>query len=112
MCCKATAQAWSCGISSGTIFNSQICQEINDKYVLFKFGLNLTVKVFTKTKHINGQLELADRLHKTLRQYIFSQSLSCLPQVTYPDVYHYLVENEYTREAVKAFHTLDVYNIF
>ncbi len=48
-----------------------------------------------------------------LRQYIFSIDLSDLT-VSQVHIFEYLVEKEcvYTREAFKAYHSLDVYNYF
>lgn len=59
-------------------------------------------------------MELPDPLNQTLRRQLFTQNVKHLPEVSYPDVYHYLVETEcvYTREAVKAYRSLDAYNYF
>ncbi len=61
-------------------------------------------RYFQKLK-IDDKVELPD---------LFTQNVKRLPEITYPDVYHYLVETEsvYTREAVKAYRSLDAYNYF
>ncbi len=62
------------------------------------------LRYFQKLK-IDDKVELPD---------LFTQNVKRLPEITYPDVYHYLVETEsvYTREAVKAYRSLDAYNYF
>lgn len=45
---------------------------------------------------------------------MFSEDFTFLPHISYPNVYHYLVETEcvYTREAVRAYKSHDTYNYF
>ncbi len=71
------------------------------------------LRYFQKLR-IDDQIELPDPLNQTLRRQLFTQSVKRLPEITYPDVYHDLVETEcvYTREAVKAYRSLDAYNYF
>ncbi len=71
------------------------------------------LRYFQKLK-IDDKVELQDPLNQTLRRQLFTQNVKRLPEITYPDMYHYLVETEcvYTREAVKAYRSLDAYNYF
>ncbi|XP_035234666.1 uncharacterized protein LOC118206288 [Anguilla anguilla] len=57
---------------------------------------------------------LPDPFNKMLRQECFSTDLSDLPEVSQVHIFEYLVEREcvYTREAFKAYRSLDAYNYF
>jgi len=57
---------------------------------------------------------LPDPFNKMLRQECFSTDLSDLPEISQVHIFEYLVEREcvYSREAFKAYRSLDSYNYF
>lgn len=57
---------------------------------------------------------LPDPFNGTLRRQYFSTDLSDLPDVSQMNIFEYLVEREcfYTREAFKAYRSLDAYNYY
>lgn len=63
---------------------------------------------------VSTDVNLPDPLNKIERGRLFREDCKLLPTVTYPDVYHYLVDTAcvYSREAVKAYRSLDAYNYF
>lgn len=65
-------------------------------------------------KLIVDRCMLPDPLNEVVREATFSPDFSALPQLTYPDLYHYLVDTVcvYSREAVKAYRSLDAFNYF
>ena len=44
----------------------------------------------------------------------WSDDVSLLPDITYPDIYHYLIEypSQFSRESLKAYKSLESYNFF
>ncbi len=71
-------------------------------------------RYFAKLKCDEVNVSLPDPFNKLLRQESFSTDLSDLPEVSQVHIFEYLVEKEcvYTREAFKAYRSLDAYNYF
>ncbi len=71
-------------------------------------------RYFAKLKCDKVNVSLPDPFNKLLRQEFFSTDLSDLPEVSQVHIFEYLVEKEcvYTREAFKAYRSLDAYNYF
>ena len=44
----------------------------------------------------------------------WSDDVSLLPDITYPDIYHYLIEypSQFSKESLKAYKSLESYNFF
>ena len=44
----------------------------------------------------------------------WSADVSLLPDITYPDIYHYLIEHpsQFSKESLKAYKSLESYNFF
>ena len=44
----------------------------------------------------------------------WSDDVSLLPHLTYPDIYHYLIEypSQFSKESLKAYKSLESYNFF
>ncbi|XDV26035.1 hypothetical protein PO909_029839 [Leuciscus waleckii] len=80
----------------------------------YYLGLPIEEKSRYLAKLKCDNVTLPDPFNKNLRQTFFSTDLSDLPEVSQVNIFEYLVEKEcvYTREAFKAYRSLDAYNYF
>ncbi|XP_049328653.1 C-type lectin domain family 17, member A-like [Astyanax mexicanus] len=72
----------------------------------------ITVVIYESSDSVRGLDPDTEVEDANMMRILKRQKAGLKREVTYPDVYHYLAETEcvYTREAVKAYRTLDAYN--